>query len=504
MLPRVEFQSPSERISQWLREQDLRRSARRLSRQLRLAHPAHWLILAAMIALLASSALPVWTWSEPDSDMARFFGNGSVIWAASATWADAARRFVTTLGFMATLYLAFSPIPQLFRKFIQWTAVPIVLSLVLETILRSIAVNPQERSVLAPLADSWGGLALPGDAGSGLIVTAVALATLGTLFWRADKGNIPMPIRFVHAEATDTSGGRPLAFILLTMVLGFGASLLVMMATGAVAYVASELGSLTELTAQLNAGRTPPLLIVVGSISQVVSTLPVAIAALILWGKGWRERLRSCLRGARWPDYAIAIAAPLALYLVTRIMSFAYARVVLSMAEDHAPPSISEVFALPAWLSIAYYVVPAFLEEIGWRGYLQTHAVRRFGVARGILLVGVTWALWHIRDDLSGSATFAQAAMVVSNRLIGTTLLGVLMGWLFLRSGSILPVTFWHVVHNSLTSIPPIQNSSTIVPLIGRLLATVALTFVFYCVYPPKGSPSPELADLQEPAVTET
>jgi membrane protease YdiL (CAAX protease family) len=185
-------------------------------------------------------------------------------------------------------------------------------------------------------------------------------------------------------------------------------------------------------------------------------------------------------------------------------MSFAYARVVLSMAEDHAPPSISEVFALPAWLSIAYYVVPAFLEEIGWRGYLQTHAVRRFGVARGILLVGVTWALWHIRDDLSGSATFAQAAMVVSNRLIGTTLLGVLMGWLFLRSGSILPVTFWHVVHNSLTSIPPIQNSSTIVPLIGRLLATVALTFVFYCVYPPKGSPSPELADLQEPAVTET
>lgn len=37
----------------------------------------------------------------------------------------------------------------------------------------------------------------------------------------------------------------------------------------------------------------------------------------------------------------------------------------------------------------------AFLEEIGWRGFLQPLFVRRFGAITGAVFVGVIWAFWH-------------------------------------------------------------------------------------------------------------
>lgn len=44
----------------------------------------------------------------------------------------------------------------------------------------------------------------------------------------------------------------------------------------------------------------------------------------------------------------------------------------------------------------------AFGEELGWRGYLQGELVSRFGIARGVAILGLVWAYWHLPMVLMG------------------------------------------------------------------------------------------------------
>ncbi|QRV01929.1 CPBP family intramembrane metalloprotease [Arcanobacterium phocisimile] len=50
-------------------------------------------------------------------------------------------------------------------------------------------------------------------------------------------------------------------------------------------------------------------------------------------------------------------------------------------------------WALVGFLTVQF--LGAFLEEIGWRGFLQPLFVRRFGAITGAVFVGVIWAFWH-------------------------------------------------------------------------------------------------------------
>jgi membrane protease YdiL (CAAX protease family) len=35
-------------------------------------------------------------------------------------------------------------------------------------------------------------------------------------------------------------------------------------------------------------------------------------------------------------------------------------------------------------------------EEVAWRGYLQDKLVDKFGIHKGLILLGVTWGIWHL------------------------------------------------------------------------------------------------------------
>ncbi|WP_344679855.1 CPBP family intramembrane glutamic endopeptidase [Saccharopolyspora taberi] len=100
---------------------------------------------------------------------------------------------------------------------------------------------------------------------------------------------------------------------------------------------------------------------------------------------------------------------------------------------------IAQVFLL-GWLNI----IPAFGEEWGWRGYL-THALLPLGQPGAMLTTGVLWGLWHAPVLVLGY-NYPTVPVVVSFFMMVCfcVLVGVLLSWLRLASGSVWPAVVAH------------------------------------------------------------
>ena len=77
-------------------------------------------------------------------------------------------------------------------------------------------------------------------------------------------------------------------------------------------------------------------------------------------------------------------------------------------------------------------------EEFGWRSYVQEKMITKFGLNRGLVLLGVIWGYWHLPIGLMG---WNFPDYPVLGALILTPLsmvfIGIYLGWLYLRSKSI-------------------------------------------------------------------
>ena len=115
---------------------------------------------------------------------------------------------------------------------------------------------------------------------------------------------------------------------------------------------------------------------------------------------------------------------------------------------DSVPTAIAILGYL--FLMLAASVSNCFVtigEEFGWRGWLLT-SLRPLGTWPALLIVGVVWGLWHAplillgynfgRPDISGLGLMVGGCIMV----------GILFGWLRLRTGSVWPAVFAHAALN--------------------------------------------------------
>lgn len=95
----------------------------------------------------------------------------------------------------------------------------------------------------------------------------------------------------------------------------------------------------------------------------------------------------------------------------------------------------------PAWLLVTCLALaPAVIEELCFRGFLFTALRRILSPWRLIVTTAVIFGLFHV---VTGN-------MLLIERFIPTTLLGLILGWLAYRTGSIWPGILMHFVHNAL------------------------------------------------------
>lgn len=89
-------------------------------------------------------------------------------------------------------------------------------------------------------------------------------------------------------------------------------------------------------------------------------------------------------------------------------------------------------------LLFALAIMPGVCEEIFFRGFLFAGVRNRYSVPTSIVLTAVAFGIFHV--ILSGG--------LAPERLIPSTLIGLVLGWVAWKTGSILPSMTMHVLHN--------------------------------------------------------
>jgi len=174
-------------------------------------------------------------------------------------------------------------------------------------------------------------------------------------------------------------------------------------------------------------------------LSMVMAGVATVLAARFLFGDD--------LSGAGWAIgnpryYLLALLLALLLWLLPVLLE---PRLGIRSTTADLGPAL-QLFAVSAVVTL----LPAFGEEISWRGYLLPKLCQSYHVRKALLIQGlVTW-IWHLPFLLAiavhGSgdamATFLVIALV---SLIPAVLHAVIFAWFWQASGSLLVATFYHV-----------------------------------------------------------
>jgi membrane protease YdiL (CAAX protease family) len=92
-------------------------------------------------------------------------------------------------------------------------------------------------------------------------------------------------------------------------------------------------------------------------------------------------------------------------------------------------------------------LVITFGEEYGWRGYLHSELLK-LGRARGVLLLGAIWGVWHAPLILMGYNYPGHPLLGVALMTLYTVGLGIVLSFAVLKTGSVLLASFLHALAN--------------------------------------------------------
>jgi len=134
----------------------------------------------------------------------------------------------------------------------------------------------------------------------------------------------------------------------------------------------------------------------------------------------------------------------------------------------------------------AFAILNAFVatgEEFAWRGLLQPLLTDRFGLFKGIAILGFIWSMWHLPALLNGynypDNPIVGSFVLFPIRLIATS---YFYAWLTLKSKSFLPASIAHGALNGIQTaiVSNIKmNTSQIYENVTTILMTVIIGLLF-------------------------
>jgi membrane protease YdiL (CAAX protease family) len=176
------------------------------------------------------------------------------------------------------------------------------------------------------------------------------------------------------------------------------------------------------------------------------------VAGLAAWSVG-EDRWSELRRFLTFPSLSDAPATSIivaANWSYLRVIMYAHDRIVWASTEfgKFDAPRMGMYFLAPHWSLFPELLPAALFEEIIYRGYLQPRFIRRYGVLRGLVILGLLWAAFHFHWDFKLDFSDQQIALAFLWRPALCIALGLVLGWTRLRSGSILPAAVIHGVFN--------------------------------------------------------
>jgi uncharacterized protein len=153
-----------------------------------------------------------------------------------------------------------------------------------------------------------------------------------------------------------------------------------------------------------------------------------------------RNRLREWLLGIAWGVGAF-VAVNLALVLLLQLLA-GLVGVDLPQPQEGVRETAADPALLP-WLVVSAVVVAPIAEELFFRGMLYQALRRRMGAWSAIAISATVFAAAHILQELDGQAGPVAFVLILP--------LGVLLGWLFERRGSLAAPIAVHAAFNLIT-----------------------------------------------------
>jgi uncharacterized protein len=263
-----------------------------------------------------------------------------------------------------------------------------------------------------------------GGAGHVLMTLGVAILSIGVL---AGAGS-----QAVERKAKGTQ-----AYIGPSPVLLFAASI-------PIAYLGAVLlGVLIEASGQRIPTPVAELILLTiqgGAYLAVIALLVVGSGALTWREIGFRPGLRQALEDLGW---GALFAGPIvALTIVVTVILVAIFQVT---PENPLPPTGSTSGLLVHLLAGA--VVAPVAEETLFRGVATTAWVRSVGVRAGIVRGALFFAFAHVL--LIGGSTVTEAFTIALVAFLGRLPIALVLGWLFVRRGSIYASIGLHATFNA-------------------------------------------------------
>jgi len=151
-----------------------------------------------------------------------------------------------------------------------------------------------------------------------------------------------------------------------------------------------------------------------------------------LWRSGWKAKFAK-----KWllPAILLVPAAGLLPWLILSLLGLPI------QWQYGAPPAMIVPIGLMIWLLNAYP------EEYGWRGYALPRLLEKFSPLAASLILGLIWGLWHLPLHFIPSTT--QSAIPIWEFILQTVVLAVLYTWLHLGTGgSVFIAVLFHTFGN--------------------------------------------------------
>lgn len=191
-------------------------------------------------------------------------------------------------------------------------------------------------------------------------------------------------------------------------------------------------------------------------LSVIPETIVVLGIALCIMGREGRKSVRNSIRlpDLKWPLLALAFPVGIDVFISAGQYMLHRAQWAARDFGKFAPPQFGSYFNLPdIWLFLLFF--SAFFEEVIFRGLLQTRFTHRYGLYRGIFLVGMVWAAFHFFSDFSFLRSTDQGVLAkLSYRIFMCVALNFVLAWLTLRSHSVVPAAIAHTLYNVLVLSP--------------------------------------------------
>jgi len=137
--------------------------------------------------------------------------------------------------------------------------------------------------------------------------------------------------------------------------------------------------------------------------------------------------------------------------------------------------AVEQLTIIPTLITLFF---PAFMEELGWRGYVLDRLQSRWSALVSGLILGILWAFWHtplffFKDSIQYKMGFGSLGFWTF--MVGTVCVAIYLTWIFNNTyRSTLSAILWHALANGWAALFTLtgqaSNYSTVLWLVAAIV----------------------------------